>query len=72
MTAKASFKYEKDQPLARYESEGQIAGVCSGLARKFGGDPNYYRIGFVILTLTTEGHWILVYLALAILLPVRN
>jgi len=49
-----------------------LAGVCQGLSAYFGVDANAVRIIFIVLTFVTSGFWILVYLALAIFLPVAK
>lgn len=46
-----------------------IAGVCTGLGAYFGVDPNIVRLIFAGLTMLTGGGWILVYFALATLVP---
>jgi phage shock protein PspC (stress-responsive transcriptional regulator) len=45
-----------------------IAGVCSGIARRFGIDPTIVRIAFVA-SLLLPGPQILIYLAAWILMP---
>jgi phage shock protein PspC (stress-responsive transcriptional regulator) len=50
--------------------EGEIlAGVCTGLAAYFDTDVVWIRLTFVGLTLITGGGWILLYLALAFIVP---
>lgn len=44
-----------------------IAGVCGGLARRFGLSPTLVRLGFVIFGLTGAGE--LAYLVLWIIMP---
>src|SRR5580704_2295601 len=46
-----------------------FAGVCAGLAAYFDIDVTIMRVAFVALTVFTGGVWILLYLALAILVP---
>jgi len=65
------FNYEPDKPLARYKSQGMILGVCSGLARKFGGDVTYYRIGSIIFCIA-GGSGIIFYLLVALVMPSRD
>jgi phage shock protein PspC (stress-responsive transcriptional regulator) len=49
-----------------------IAGVCQGLGAYLGFDANIIRIAFVVLTFITSGFWILIYLAMAMFLPVAK
>jgi phage shock protein PspC (stress-responsive transcriptional regulator) len=54
--------------LARRRSGRIIAGVCSGLARRFGVEPWKVRLLFVVSCLL-PGPQILLYIALWIILP---
>jgi len=54
--------------LARPRHDRMIAGVCSGLARRFGTTPTTMRLVFVISCLL-PGPQFLIYIALWILLP---
>jgi phage shock protein PspC (stress-responsive transcriptional regulator) len=54
--------------LARPRNDRWIAGVCSGLARRFGLSPNVVRLIFVVSCLL-PGPQFLIYLALWIVLP---
>ena len=54
--------------LARPRDDRWIAGVCSGLARRFGLSPNVVRLLFVISCLL-PGPQFLLYLALWVVLP---
>lgn len=54
--------------LVRPRDDRWIAGVCSGLGRRFGISPNVVRLIFVLSTLL-PGPQILVYIALWILVP---
>jgi len=54
--------------LARPRDDRWIAGVCSGLARRFGLSPNVVRLIFVISCLL-PGPQFLLYLLLWIVLP---
>ena len=49
--------------------EKMLTGVCAGLAAYFGMDVSIVRIIFVALTFATSGFVILVYIALALILP---
>ncbi len=62
-----------DQPmspssLVRPRHDRMIAGVCSGIARRFGLSSNGVRIAFVA-SLLLPGPQILIYLAAWILMP---
>jgi phage shock protein PspC (stress-responsive transcriptional regulator) len=54
--------------LVRPTDDRWVAGVCSGLARRFGTTPNTMRLIFVVSCLL-PGPQFLVYLALWILVP---
>lgn len=54
--------------LERSGSDRMLAGVCGGLARYFGINPAFYRVGFVVLALI-GGAGILIYLAAALVIP---
>ena len=54
--------------FSRPKNDRMIAGVCSGIARRFGIKPNIVRIAFV-LSMLLPGPQILIYLAGWILLP---
>jgi len=54
--------------LARPRDDRWIAGVCSGLARRFGMSPGVMRLIFVVSCLL-PGPQFLIYLALWVLLP---
>jgi len=54
--------------LVRPRSDRMIAGVCSGIARRFGVSANAVRLAFVI-SLLLPGPQVLIYLAAWILMP---
>jgi phage shock protein PspC (stress-responsive transcriptional regulator) len=54
--------------LARPTRDRMIAGVCSGIARRFGLNPNVVRLIFV-LSMLLPGPQILIYLGGWILIP---
>jgi phage shock protein PspC (stress-responsive transcriptional regulator) len=56
--------------LARPRSGKIIAGVCAGLARRFGVSPTLVRALFVI-SIVLPGPQVLLYLALWLLMPVE-
>lgn len=55
-------------PLVRPRNNRVIAGVCAGLARRFGTTPTTMRVIFVVSCLL-PGPQTLLYLALWVLLP---
>jgi phage shock protein C len=57
-----------DQGLIRPRSGRVLAGVCAGLARRFGMGPGVVRLLFV-LSVLLPGPQVLVYVALWILMP---
>lgn len=58
--------------LYRLPSSGKIAGVCSGLAEYLDIDVTLLRVIFVVLAFASSGFWVLVYLILAIVMPVAG
>jgi phage shock protein C len=54
--------------LYRAQDERMLAGVCGGLAKYFNVDPTLIRVLFVLATLP-GGPGLLVYIALAIIMP---
>ena len=54
--------------LVRPRDDRMIAGVCSGLARRFGTTPNTVRVIFAISCLI-PGPQFLIYIALWVLVP---
>lgn len=54
--------------LVRPKDDRVIAGVCSGLARRFGWEPTLVRVLFV-LSFLLPGPQVLIYLALWIVMP---
>ena len=54
--------------LTRPRNDRMIAGVCSGIARRFNIDPTIVRIAFVA-SLLLPGPQILIYLAAWVLMP---
>lgn len=54
--------------LVRPRSDRMIAGVCSGIARRFGVSANMVRLIFV-LSLLLPGPQLIIYLAAWILMP---
>jgi phage shock protein PspC (stress-responsive transcriptional regulator) len=54
--------------LVRPRDDRMIAGVCSGLARRFGLSPGLVRLLFV-LSIVLPGSQLLIYLILWLLMP---
>ncbi|SCL25027.1 phage shock protein C (PspC) family protein [Micromonospora nigra] len=54
--------------LVRPRQGRMIAGVCAGLARRFGRSPGFVRLLF-LLSLLLPGTQVIVYLALWIIMP---
>ena len=63
-----SAQYVPSQKLVRPRDDRWIAGVCSGLARRFGVPPLLVRLLFVLSTIL-PGPQILIYLILWIMIP---
>jgi phage shock protein PspC (stress-responsive transcriptional regulator) len=57
-----------DNRLVRPRDDRWIAGVCSGLGRRFGMPPNLVRLLFV-LSIILPGPQFVIYLALWIVIP---
>jgi len=56
--------------LMRTTDDRLIAGVCGGIARRFGWDPTLVRLGYVLLSvLSVAFPGILVYIILWIVMP---
>ena len=60
------------RPLYRLPKQGKIAGVCAGLADYFDFDVTLTRVIFIIGLFVTGGAAILLYVILAIILPVDD
>jgi phage shock protein PspC (stress-responsive transcriptional regulator) len=60
------------QGLTRPREGRMIAGVCAGLARRFGIDPWVARLLFIVILLAIPGSQILVYPILWILMPTEK
>jgi phage shock protein C len=57
--------------ITRSRDEQMIAGVCGGLAEWLDLDPSIVRLIFILMALTF-GHGILVYLVLALVMPLEK
>ncbi|MQA25091.1 MAG: PspC domain-containing protein [Micromonosporaceae bacterium] len=68
MAAQSHAPYRR---LARPRDDRWVAGVCSGLARRFGLKPNTVRLLFVVSTLL-PGPQFVIYLALWVIMPNDN
>lgn len=62
-------EYFREQGLVRPRQGRVIAGVCAGLARRFGISPFAARLLFVFALLILPGSQIIVYPVLWILMP---
>ncbi|MFZ2125742.1 MAG: PspC domain-containing protein [Candidatus Saccharimonadales bacterium] len=60
---------EPTKLLRRLPQQGQIAGVCAGIAEYISMDVTLVRVIFIILAIITGGGFILVYILLAIVMP---
>ena len=58
-----------NQTLHRLPKQGQISGVCAGLAEFFEIDVTLLRLIFVILAIATGGGVIVLYIVLSIVIP---
>lgn len=61
----------ENRRIRRSRDEQMIAGVCGGLAEWLDLDPSIVRLIFVLMALTF-GHGILVYLVLALVMPLDS
>ncbi len=60
------------KPLTRSKKNVMIAGVCAGLAEYMGMDPTIIRLIFVLLFFTTGPVILLIYLIMALIVPVEE
>lgn len=58
--------------LYRLPDEGQILGVCAGIAEYFAIDPTVVRVIAIILLFATQGFIVVAYLITALILPVKT
>ncbi len=58
--------------LYRSDKDRIVFGVCGGLARYFGMDSSLMRILVILLTIATGGIGILVYIAMAFIVPLEG
>jgi len=61
----------ENRRIHRSRDEQMIAGVCGGLAEWLDLDPSIVRLIFVLMALAF-GHGILVYLVLALVMPLES
>lgn len=60
-------------PLARTINDRVLAGVVGGIARRFGWDPTWTRVGYVVVSVLSAAFpGILAYLVLWLLMPEGN
>ena len=62
----------KSRRLHRIREGQQVAGVCNGLAEYSEIDVDWVRTVFVFAAILTAGFFILVYIAMAFILPVER
>jgi phage shock protein C len=60
-----------EKKLYRSNSDKMIAGVCGGLGKYFGVDPTLIRLIFALLVVFGVGSGILLYIILAIVMPLE-
>jgi phage shock protein C len=60
-----------EKKLYRSNSDKMIAGVCGGLGQYFGVDPTLIRLIFALLVLFGVGSGIILYIILAIVMPLE-
>ena len=60
------------QGLVRPQDGRMIAGVCAGLARRFGLDPWIARLLFVLILFVVPGSQILIYPVLWLVMPAEK
>lgn len=60
-----------EKRLYRSRTDRIIAGVCGGLGQYLGIDPTFLRIGFAVLAVLSLGITILLYLAMALIIPLE-
>jgi phage shock protein C len=61
-----------EKRLYRIPEKGQLTGVAAGLAEYFEIDVTVVRVLLVVVTFLTSGLAVLVYFAMALILPVRG
>jgi len=68
----AFFAKEDALPLHASETDKKIAGICGGIGESVNVDANIIRLIWVFGTFMTAGTGLLIYIALAIILPKRT
>jgi phage shock protein C len=63
-------QFEQSQKLYRSRSDCKIAGVCGGLAKRYGFDSSWVRIFFVLFFLV-GGSAFLVYVIMWLIVPLE-
>ncbi len=58
-----------DDRLYRSTTDRSISGVCGGVAAWLGLDPSLVRVGWVLLALVSGGIFVILYIAMAIVVP---
>lgn len=57
--------------LYRSPTDRMIAGVAGGMAEAWDFDPSIVRVGWVLLALLSFGVFLLIYIAMAVIVPIR-
>lgn len=58
--------------LTRSKRDGMVAGVCAGIANRYGYDVGLVRLIAVLLTVLTSGMGLLIYVAAWVLIPAAD
>ena len=68
-SSNASTSQKSTFDIYRSRSDKKISGVCAGIAKHFNVDPTLVRLGWVVLSIASEGLGVLIYFALVFILP---
>lgn len=60
-----------EKRLYRSRTDRVVAGVCGGLGTYLGVDPVLLRIGFAVLAFMSFGTMVLLYLVMALIIPLE-
>ncbi len=71
-SASAASGRTRRKRIYRLPSEGMLGGVCAGLAAYINVDVVWVRLAFVVLTFTTGGFWLLLWLVMLCIAPVAD
>jgi phage shock protein C len=64
--------HQTSDRLVRSRHDRLIAGVCGGIAQRFGWDPTLVRLGYVLLTIFPPFPGLVVYVVLWIIMPTER